>query len=83
MSNQYDESNRGAGWLLFAGVMLVLVGTLNTVGGISAIDSANFYMANAQYQFGDLNTWGWILVIIGVMQLFAGLSVWRGGVYGR
>jgi hypothetical protein len=79
---QYEESNRGAGWLLFAGVMIALAAFLNIVGGISAIGDANFYTANAHYQFGNLHTWGWILLIIGLMQAFAAWSIWTGGAYG-
>jgi hypothetical protein len=77
------ESERGAGWVAFAGMMILIAGILNTIGGISAIGDANFWVADAHYQFGDLNTWGWILLIIGVMQLFAGFSIWNGGGYGR
>jgi hypothetical protein len=80
---QYDESNRGAGWLLFAGVMIALASFLNIVGGISAISDANFYVGDASFQFGDLNTWGWILLIVGLMQGAAAFSIWTGGAYGQ
>jgi hypothetical protein len=80
--NQY-ESERGAGWVAFAGMMILLVGILNTIGGISAIGDANFYVADAQYQFADLNTWGWILLVVGLVQLFAAFSIWNGGGFGR
>jgi hypothetical protein len=80
---QYEESNRGAGWLLFAGVMIALASFLNIVGGISAISDANFYVGDASYQFGDLNTWGWILLLLGLMQGFAAFSIWSGGAYGQ
>jgi hypothetical protein len=80
---RYEESDRGAGWLLFAGVMIMLVAIMNTVGGISAIGDANFFVGDARYQFGDLNTWGWILLVIGLMQFFAAFSIWSGGEYGR
>ncbi len=80
---QYEESNRGAGWLLFAGVMIGLASMLNVIGGISAISDANFYVGEAAYQFGDLNTWGWILLVIGLMQGFAAFSIWTGGAYGQ
>jgi hypothetical protein len=39
--------------------------------GIAAIDNAHFYVANARYVFGDLNTWGWFLLALGVAQGFA------------
>jgi hypothetical protein len=82
MTNGYD-ADRGAGWLLFAGILILMAGILNTIGGIAAIDDANFYTAEAHYQFGDLNTWGWIILVIGILQLFAAFSIWSGGEYGR
>jgi hypothetical protein len=88
MTNGYQERHgydepRGAGWVMFAGIMILIGGTLNTIGGISAIGDANFYIGDAQYQFADLNTWGWILLVTGVVQLFAAFSIWSGGAYGR
>ena len=80
--NQYD-TERGAGWVAFAGIMILIAGVMNTIGGISAIGDANFYTADAHYQFADLNAWGWILLVIGLMQLFAAFSIWSGGGYGR
>ena len=82
MANGYDES-RGEGWLLFAGVMILLAGIMNTIGGIAAIDGAHFFTQNASYVFSDLNTWGWIILVIGIMQLFAAFSIWARGEYGR
>ena len=73
----YDEG-RGEGWVLFAGVMLAIVSVINVIGGIAAIDDANFYVGNAQYQFGDLNTWGWVLLCTGVVQGLAAVGVWAG-----
>jgi hypothetical protein len=81
--NESYEQTRGAGWVLFAGIMILIAGTLNTVGGIAAIDDANFYVRDAAFQFGDLNTWGWILLLIGLTQLAAAFSIWGGGNFGR
>jgi hypothetical protein len=78
----YDEG-RGDGWMTFAGVMLMVVGTLNFVYGIAAIDNANFYVANAQYVFSDLNTWGWILLITGGVQVLAGLGIFARNQFAR
>lgn len=69
------EARRGDGWMTFAGVMLLVVGTLNFIGGIAAIDNANFYVANANYVFSSLNTWGWIILITGGVQVLAGLGI--------
>ena len=70
----YSEKH-GEGWVAFAGVMLLVVGTVNFIGGIAAIDDANFYVANAQCVFSDLNTWGWVILITGGVQVLAGLAI--------
>jgi hypothetical protein len=74
---------RGAGWLLFAGIMVVIAGVLNIVYGIAAIDNATFFFNDAKFIFSDLNTWGWIVLVLGVLQVFAAFSIWQGGSYGR
>ena len=78
----YVESH-GDGWVTFAGVMLMLMGVMNFIGGIAAIDDANFYTANAHYQFGSLNTWGWIILITGGVQVLAALGIWARNQFAR
>src|ERR1044072_1611977 len=80
--NEGDEVPRGIGRAIFAGVLLLIAGTLNVIYGIAAIDNANFFVANAHYVAGDLNTWGWVTLCLGVLQFLAAFSVWRGGLYG-
>jgi uncharacterized membrane protein (DUF2068 family) len=64
-------------------VMLLIAGVLNTLYGIAAIDKANFFVHDAKYVFGNLQTWGWFLVVVGVAQLFAAFAIWRGTSWGR
>ena len=79
-----DSYQRGDGWVLFAGIMLMVVGFLNLVYGIAALDDSAFFTGDARYViFDDLNTWGWFYLIIGVLQLIAAFSIWNRGVYGR
>ena len=78
-----DDIGRGEGWLLFAGIMVLIAGVLNTIWGIAAIDSANFFLEDEKYIFEDLNTMGWIILIVGIVQLFAAFSIWAGGGFGR
>jgi hypothetical protein len=77
------EDAHGQGLVTFAGVMLMIAAVLNTLYGIAAIDTANFYVNDAKYVFGDLSTWGWFLVALGVLQFFAAFAVWRGAGWGR
>jgi hypothetical protein len=69
------EDARGSGWLSFAGILLLIVGTLNSIEGIAAINKAHFFVANARYIAGDLNAWGWTVLIIGIAQILIGLGV--------
>lgn len=73
----------GGGWLLFASIMIAIAGALNIVWGIAAIGKSKFFTQNATYILSDLNTWGWIVLIIGVLELFAAYSIMVGGRYGR
>jgi hypothetical protein len=74
---------RGAGRVVFAAVLLLIAGTINIVYGIGALDSANIYANDTRFIFTDLNTMGWVLIVLGVIQLTAGFSLMAGNAYGR
>ncbi len=79
-----DQTSRGEGWILFAGVMLMFAGFLNAIWGIAAIDDSSFFSDEGRYViFTNLNTWGWFLLIVGVLQLVAAFSVWNRHTFGR
>ena len=73
---------RGAGSAIFVAILLLIAGILNVVYGIAAISNANFY-DGTQYAFSSLHTWGWVTVLLGVIQLTASFSLFGGGAYGR
>jgi hypothetical protein len=75
---------RGAGRAAFAAILLLIAGTLNIIYGIAAISDAHFYTAAGQhYVFGTLHFWGWVTLLLGILQLTGGFSLLSGGVYGR
>ena len=74
---------RGAGRVVFAAVLLLIAGTINIVYGIGALDSANIYANDTRYIFTNLNTMGWVLIVLGVIQLTGGFSLIAGNTYGR
>jgi hypothetical protein len=78
-----NETAEGEGWLVFAGIMVLIAGVLNTIWGIAAIDEASFFIEDERFIISDLSTWGWIILIVGVLQLFAAFSIWSGGAYGQ
>jgi len=77
----YDVA--GGGWITFAAIMLGLVGTFNVLEGILAIANSRVYTANQTFVFSDLNTWGWIVLFLGVFQLIAAFSLFGGSEMAR
>jgi hypothetical protein len=71
------------GWWIFAGVLLLIVGVLNVVWGIAAIGDSKFFIADQKYIISSLHTWGWVTLILGVVELIAGFSLFSGGGFGR
>jgi hypothetical protein len=75
---------RGEGRATFAAILLIIAGVLNVIYGIAAISEAHFFTeAGTQFVFSGLNTWGWIVTILGVIELTGGVSLLSGNTYGR
>ena len=82
-SERREGEAEGGGWLLFASIMITIAGALNIIWGIAAISNSKFFTHNATYVLSDLKTWGWIVLIIGALELVAALSIVSGGQFGR
>ncbi len=78
---EYQE--QGLGWVVFAGTMLLMAGTLNIIYGIAAIAKSNFYVADTHFIFSDLKTWGWIILVIGILEACAGLGIYARSSWAR
>jgi hypothetical protein len=79
-----QDAARVTGWWIFAAILLGLSGILNIIWGIAAISESHFVtISGAQYVFSNLNTWGWITLILGVVEILAAVSLWGGGTFGR
>jgi hypothetical protein len=74
---------RGAGRVVFAATLLLIVGTLNIIYGIGALDDANIFVNDQRFILTNLNSLGWVLIVLGVIQLAGGLSLMVGNTYGR
>jgi len=74
---------RGTGRVVFAATLLLIAGTLNIIYGIGALDDANIFVNDKRYIFTNLNTLGWVLILLGVIQLTGGFSLMSGNTYGR
>ena len=80
---QEERSIRGTGRAVFAATLLLLVGTINIIYGIGALDGANIFVNDQRYVLTDLNTLGWVVIVLGVVQLAAGFSLMAGNAFGR
>ena len=74
---------RGAGRVTFVAVLLFLTGAINILYGIGALDGARVFVGDTRYLLTNLNALGWVLIILGLIQLTGGVSLMSGAAYGR
>ena len=74
---------RGYGLIIFASILLLVIGFFNMIYGIAAIANSHVFVANAHYVIGDLRAWGWVTLIISVLQLVAAGGVLMGSQLAR
>jgi hypothetical protein len=68
----------GAGLVLFAACMLVMGGAFNAIAGAIALGKPSFYNQTAVFPFSDLHTWGWIILLLGAVEVLAGFVLLAG-----
>ncbi len=79
------RARHGEGYwmIIFASVLVLLVGFFNLLDGIAAIANSHIYTANATYVIGDLRAWGWFMTILGGLQLVVAAGVMVGNQLAR
>jgi hypothetical protein len=78
-----QDQEYNSGWVTFAGVMLLLAGTMNLIYGIAAIAESSFYVANTRFVFTELKTWGWIVTCIGAVECIVAFGIWARNPWAR
>ena len=69
---------KGEGWLFFAFVILVIVGFFNVVLGLTMVAGDNIYVTardSGTVVIGSINGWGWVIFILGILEVIAGFGV--------
>jgi hypothetical protein len=86
--SEYDTSREPtvSGWAIggvtFAGTMLILIGIFQAIDGIAAIANDEFFLTTQNYTFNlDTSGWGWIHLLLGILLVFAGWSIFAGKVW--
>ena len=90
MSNDaYSRAGRqtsgwAVGFILFAAIMMIMVGVFQAFQGLVAIFENEFYVATRNYLFQfDATTWGWIHLLVGLIVAFAGWGLLSGRTWAR
>jgi hypothetical protein len=81
-----DQTTSGwaVGFILFAAIMMIMVGIWQALQGLIAIFENEFYVATRNYLFQfDATTWSWIHLIVGVIVAFAGYGLLSGRTWAR
>jgi hypothetical protein len=68
--------------VVFVAILLLIAGTLNIIYGAEAVNNSHFF-DGTQYAFSTLHTWGWVAIVVGIIQLTGGFSLFGAGAYGR
>jgi hypothetical protein len=73
-----------AGWVTFAGILMVVIGFLDFFEGLIAVIRGQYYVLTpTQIILFDMTTWGWIVMIWGVVMLIAGWALLSGATWAR
>jgi hypothetical protein len=82
-SDSYIDYAPGSGWIVFAASMLGIVGVWNSIEGLLGIGKSHVFTSNTTFIFSNLNTWGWILLIVGIVQVLAAFALMQGSQWAR
>lgn len=65
------------GWLLFGAFLLGLTGAFNIIQGITALTKGEdvFVVGKRGLLVFDYNTWGWIMLVLGVLMILVALGL--------
>lgn len=79
-----DYSSAAAGWAGFAGIMLIIIGTMDVIQGLVALANDEFYVVTQEWIFEfDVTAWGWIHLIVGIILIVSGVGIFSGNVLAR
>jgi len=83
--DQRDRMTGWAGWVMFAGLMMIILGCFQAVMGLVGIFNTDFYVVTASDLAIPVNytAWGWAHLIVGAIVAIAGIAVMQGKTWGR
>jgi hypothetical protein len=83
-STRTEPRSMWAGWMVFGGAMLVMLGFFNAIEGLTALFNDEYYLRSPQgLLVFDITGWGWVHLIVGVLAVVVGLGVFTGAGWAR
>jgi hypothetical protein len=79
----HHDDHTARRWTEYAAIMIMLAGILNVIWAIAALSNSKFFQTTSGYILSDLHTWGWITLVVGLLELAAAYSIWNGGDFGK
>lgn len=80
----YRETTGWTGWIVFAGVMMIIAGSLNALYGLVAVVNDTWVVwTNRTHVYIDVSQWGWVHIVLGAVVLLAGIGVFSGNILAR
>ena len=74
-----EPSGWATGAVLFAGILMIIIGIFEAFQGLNAIFEDQFYVVTENYLFDiDVTAWGWIHLLLGILVIFGGYAVMAG-----
>jgi hypothetical protein len=77
--NERPMSGWAVGGVVFAATMLLIIGVFHAIAGLVAIFDDGFFIVTQNYTFDlDVSAWGWVHLILGVLLIVTGWSLFAG-----
>src|SRR5262249_54412228 len=84
MSAKSNSPSGWTGWVYFAGFMMMLLGGLQAIAGLTGIFRQSYYVVTQSHLLiFDYKAWGWLSLILGIIIFMAGYELFRGALWAR
>ena len=84
-TDTYEEGSAWSGWVIFAAIVMFTIGAIDIIQGITALakDETFLVTESGLLVTTDFTTWGWTLLIWGIVLILGGAALFSGKEWGR
>ncbi len=84
MTQAIQQRTGWVGWIYFAGVLMILSGSLNIINGVVAAVNPDWVVfTNREALLLDISGWGWVHIIVGAIIFLSGFGIMKGNILAR